>query len=207
MKVQDYSSLGSLSKRFQELIEETEDGILDLREVADCLEVPKRRVYDVTNVLEGVDLLEKTSRNTVRWKSGQIDCRKREFMDEDKERNLELEIKQLEEMEAKFELEIQNVLNKTQMFIENEKTKGMLYLASNDIEMISSLKLRQVFAFQTPEKTQIYRCCLSKHPAHFYTKFFAENPNGKIGFHDISKTSTTRSAETNDGTKENQKLD
>ena len=28
----------------------------------------KRRIYDVTNVLEGIDLIEKTSKNMVKWK-------------------------------------------------------------------------------------------------------------------------------------------
>ena len=28
----------------------------------------KRRIYDITNVLEGIGLIEKTSKNTVRWK-------------------------------------------------------------------------------------------------------------------------------------------
>lgn len=39
MRMQDNSSLGSLSRRFLELIEETEDGILDLRRAAECLQV------------------------------------------------------------------------------------------------------------------------------------------------------------------------
>jgi transcription factor E2F3 len=30
--------------------------------------VIKRRIYDVTNVLEGIDLIEKTSKNIVKWK-------------------------------------------------------------------------------------------------------------------------------------------
>lgn len=39
MRMQDSSSLGSLSRRFLELIEETEDGILDLRLAAEYLQV------------------------------------------------------------------------------------------------------------------------------------------------------------------------
>jgi transcription factor E2F3 len=30
--------------------------------------VQKRRIYDITNVLEGVDLIEKTLKNMIRWK-------------------------------------------------------------------------------------------------------------------------------------------
>lgn len=30
----------------------------------------KRRVYDITNVLEGIGLIEKYSKNSIRWKGG-----------------------------------------------------------------------------------------------------------------------------------------
>jgi transcription factor E2F3 len=40
---------------------------LDLNYAARALGVQKRRIYDITNVLEGVGLIEKTSKNTVKW--------------------------------------------------------------------------------------------------------------------------------------------
>lgn len=43
------------------------DGILDLNLVAQQLNAPKRRVYDVTNVLEGVQLIKKKSKNQIQW--------------------------------------------------------------------------------------------------------------------------------------------
>ncbi|KAL6005400.1 E2F transcription factor 3 [Asimina triloba] len=45
-----------------------EDGILDLNKAADTLEVQKRRIYDITNVLEGIGLIEKKLKNRIRWK-------------------------------------------------------------------------------------------------------------------------------------------
>jgi hypothetical protein len=33
--------------------------------------VQKRRIYDITNVLEGIGLIEKTSKNKIRWKGTQ----------------------------------------------------------------------------------------------------------------------------------------
>jgi transcription factor E2F3 len=35
------------------------------------LNVHKRRIYDITNVLEGIDLMEKTIKNKIRWKGTQ----------------------------------------------------------------------------------------------------------------------------------------
>jgi len=37
------------------------------------LKVQKRRIYDITNVLEGIGLIEKIEKNKIRWKAGNID--------------------------------------------------------------------------------------------------------------------------------------
>ncbi|KAL0369496.1 UNVERIFIED_CONTAM: Transcription factor E2FB [Sesamum angustifolium] len=62
------SSLGLLTKKFINLIKHAEDGILDLNKAADTLVVQKRRIYDITNVLEGIGLIEKKLKNRIQWK-------------------------------------------------------------------------------------------------------------------------------------------
>ena len=55
--------------RFVNLLQEAEDGILDLKVAADTLNVrQKRRIYDITNVLEGIGLIEKRNKNCIKWK-------------------------------------------------------------------------------------------------------------------------------------------
>lgn len=44
------SSLGLLTKKFVSLIQNAEDGVLDLNLAATALNVQKRRIYDITNV-------------------------------------------------------------------------------------------------------------------------------------------------------------
>ena len=40
-----------------------------MKTAAETLAVPqKRRIYDITNVLEGIGLIEKNSKNLIRWK-------------------------------------------------------------------------------------------------------------------------------------------
>ncbi|CAG8470244.1 15930_t:CDS:2 [Dentiscutata heterogama] len=66
------SSLGLLTKKFVCLLKEAKDGDLDLNTAATALKVQKRRIYDITNVLEGIGLIEKNSKNHVRWKGTQL---------------------------------------------------------------------------------------------------------------------------------------
>jgi len=61
------SSLGLLTKRFVDILKETPDNSLDLNRAASKLGVQKRRIYDITNVLEGIGLLVKQGKNHVSW--------------------------------------------------------------------------------------------------------------------------------------------
>lgn len=62
------SSLGQLTKKFTNLIQASISGALDLNDAAVQLGVQKRRIYDITNVLEGVGLIEKRSKNVIAWR-------------------------------------------------------------------------------------------------------------------------------------------
>lgn len=81
-------SLGLLTTKFVNLLQKSTGGVLDLKVVrksptfvlfadwfcvykqaADLLAVrQKRRIYDITNVLEGIGLIEKKSKNSIQWK-------------------------------------------------------------------------------------------------------------------------------------------
>lgn len=49
------------------MLSESPDGVVDLNRAAEVLEVQKRRIYDITNVLEGIQLIRKKSKNNIQW--------------------------------------------------------------------------------------------------------------------------------------------
>jgi len=53
------NSLGELTKKFIQLIKHSENNTIDLNYAVSQLNVQKRRIYDITNVLEGIGLIEK----------------------------------------------------------------------------------------------------------------------------------------------------
>ncbi|KAH0650124.1 hypothetical protein KY284_030036 [Solanum tuberosum] len=63
------SSVGLLTKKSINLIMHAEDGMFNHNQAADTLE--KRRIYDITNVLEGIGLIEKKLKNRIQWKEMQ----------------------------------------------------------------------------------------------------------------------------------------
>ncbi|KAK2165785.1 hypothetical protein LSH36_45g06034 [Paralvinella palmiformis] len=62
------TSLGLLTKKFVSLLRAAPEGVLDLNKAAEILQVQKRRIYDITNVLEGINLIKKKSKNNIQWR-------------------------------------------------------------------------------------------------------------------------------------------
>ena len=68
------TSLGELTRKFIKLIIDSgEEMCVELSRASKQLGVQKRRIYDITNVLEGIGYIEKTSKNKVNWKREEID--------------------------------------------------------------------------------------------------------------------------------------
>lgn len=62
-------SLGNLATKFANLLRNSPDGVMHLNRATAMLAVKqKRRIYDITNVLEGIGLIEKKTKNQVRWR-------------------------------------------------------------------------------------------------------------------------------------------
>uniref|UniRef100_A0A8C6IMT7 Uncharacterized protein n=1 Tax=Melopsittacus undulatus TaxID=13146 RepID=A0A8C6IMT7_MELUD len=95
-------SLGLLTTKFVSLLQEAKDGVLDLKLAADTLAVrQKRRIYDITNVLEGIGLIEKKSKNSIQWKGVGPGCNTREIAH--KLIELKADIEDLEQREQELE--------------------------------------------------------------------------------------------------------
>ncbi|XP_026669913.1 transcription factor E2F4-like isoform X2 [Ceratina calcarata] len=106
-------SLGLLTTRFVTLLQKAKDGVLDLKVAADILEVrQKRRIYDITNVLEGIGLIEKKSKNSIQWKGAGPGCNTQEVGE--KLTDLKDEIGQLEDHEDLLDMHTQWIKQRIQ---------------------------------------------------------------------------------------------
>ncbi|KAF9570856.1 E2F transcription factor 3 [Mortierella alpina] len=152
-------SLGMLTKLFINQLK-SENGTLDLNKTADKLKVQKRRIYDITNVLEGIDLIEKFKKNNVRWKgvsglnskaasscktAAPLNRQRREELLQERAR-LEQEHAHLMQMRAQVDGAIKDTLT-------NEKTARYAYVTMDDIKKVDSLQDSLVLAVSTPYET------------------------------------------------------
>jgi ATPase subunit of ABC transporter with duplicated ATPase domains len=66
-------SLSHLTEQFIKYLQSKPAGLVDLNLCAEELKVTqKRRIYDITNVLEGIGLISKKNKNIIHWKGGQL---------------------------------------------------------------------------------------------------------------------------------------
>ncbi|KAM3710811.1 hypothetical protein ACJW31_01G059900 [Castanea mollissima] len=146
------SSLGLLTKKFISLIQEAKDGTLDLNHTADILQVQKRRIYDITNVLEGIGLIEKTSKNHIRWK-GYGDVGQQELADQ--VAALKAENASLYLEECSLDESIRQKLELLNSLKEGENYQKYLFLTGEDIMSLPCFQNQTLIAIKAPQASNI----------------------------------------------------
>ncbi|KAI5068340.1 hypothetical protein GOP47_0016685 [Adiantum capillus-veneris] len=145
------SSLGLLTKKFINLLKEADDGVLDLNKAADTLHVQKRRIYDITNVLEGVGLIEKKLKNRIRWKG--LDVTNCVEMNEIASVQRELESSFMEE--NLLDDHIREAQERLRILSENESNKQWLYITEDDIKTLPCFQNETLIAIKAPHGTTL----------------------------------------------------
>uniref|UniRef100_A0A7N0UDX9 E2F/DP family winged-helix DNA-binding domain-containing protein n=1 Tax=Kalanchoe fedtschenkoi TaxID=63787 RepID=A0A7N0UDX9_KALFE len=141
------SSLGLLTKKFISLIKQEKDGIVDLNKAADTLEVQKRRIYDITNVLEGIGLIEKMLKNQIRWKG--IDVSKPGVCNESVG-SIQGDIETLSSEEHKLDEKISEMQGKLTDLFEDENNKKWLFLRDEEIMTLPCFQNETLIAVKAP---------------------------------------------------------
>ncbi|CAH8442179.1 unnamed protein product [Schistosoma haematobium] len=145
-------SLGLLTEKFVQLLKEAPDGILDLKMAADFLAVrQKRRIYDITNVLEGIGLIEKRTKNSIQWKGGSAatngpDIQAR--LDE-----LQAEVEYLENLEKKVDEHRGKVLQSLKNVQEDLDNLQYAYVTHQDL--INIFQDRTMLIIRAPPGTKL----------------------------------------------------
>ncbi|XP_068645846.1 transcription factor E2FB-like isoform X2 [Aristolochia californica] len=146
------SSLGLLTKKFINLIQQAEDGSLDLNQAAEDLEVQKRRIYDITNVLEGIGLIEKTLKNRIRWKGLDM-SRPRE--QEELASRLKAQVESLYDEECRLDENIRQMQDHLTVLTEDENYQKWLYVKKEDINNLPCFQNKTLIAIKAPHGTTL----------------------------------------------------
>lgn len=145
------SSLGLLTTKFVNLLKESQDGVLDLNKAADHLHVQKRRIYDITNVLEGIGIIEKKSKNNIKWRH-QIDAGR---TSEQELATLTAELEGLKREERSMDDTIASLQTKLRELAAGEQCAAYAYVTHQDIKSIPELAGDTLIAIKAPPGTEL----------------------------------------------------
>ena len=146
------SSLGLLTKKFVSLIQNAPEGVLDLNSAAVTLGVQKRRIYDITNVLEGIGLIEKRSKNNIQWKG--MGSTSSVNMQAELEK-LKEEVAQSTEQERWLDSAILEMQTSLRELADDETNAQYAYVTHDDVRSIPAFAPDTVIAIKAPSGTTL----------------------------------------------------
>ncbi|CAM2102554.1 transcription factor E2F1 [Lepidochelys kempii] len=144
------TSLNLTTKRFLELLSQSPDGVVDLNWAAEVLKVQKRRIYDITNVLEGIQLITKKSKNNIQWLGSQS-----AMGNTSKYQVLEKEIHDLQVAEQQLDDLLQMCTVQLKLLTEDPENQHSAYVTCQDLRSIADPSEQMVMVIKAPPETQL----------------------------------------------------
>ncbi|KAM3931415.1 LOW QUALITY PROTEIN: transcription factor E2F6 [Leptodactylus fuscus] len=168
------ASLFFLTRKFVDIIKSAPQGVVDLNDAAKQLGVRKRRVYDITNVLDGIRLIQKRSKNLVQWVGSDLNLAGTEISQQQRIRNDINDLTAMEEALDELILDCAHQLfrltddgaNKKYPFIDyvlythnilsaSLTWETFAYVTYQDLHSIEDYHEQVVFAVKAPEETKL----------------------------------------------------
>ncbi|KAG7521467.1 transcription factor E2F1 [Solea senegalensis] len=144
------TSLNLTTKRFLDLLSQSADGVVDLNWASQVLDVQKRRIYDITNVLEGIQLISKKSKNNIQWLGNRIDAA---LVSRHKE--LQKEACDLTEAEEELDELITKCNLQLRLLTEDPQNKKLGYVRCQDLRKSFDSPDHLVMVIRAPPETQM----------------------------------------------------
>ncbi|XP_054833930.1 transcription factor E2F6 isoform X2 [Eublepharis macularius] len=145
-------SLVQLTRRFMDLVKVAPEGVLDLNEVSRVLGVRKRRVYDITNVLDGIHLIQKRSKNLIQWVGSDIKQITKRTPEHQKLRD---ELLDLTAMEEALDELIKDCAHQLFDLTDDKENARLAYVTYQDIRSIQTFQEQIIIAIKAPEETKM----------------------------------------------------
>ncbi|KAM0680076.1 hypothetical protein GINT2_000638 [Glugoides intestinalis] len=145
----DENSLFILTRKFIKLIYSSAEQLISMTQAAEILQVAKRRIYDITNVLEGLGMVSKWSVNSVKWIGGNVEellGNEGNTSDEEASKKQALDEKEIDE-------EIENLNIEIAELSSNEKNLENAYVTYEDLQNLKIFQNKLVFAVKAPSDT------------------------------------------------------
>lgn len=146
------NSLSILTEKFIQMLESSPEHVVDLNDAVSSLEVEKRRIYDITNVLEGIGYIKKFKKSQFRLISQDS-----EGAYEGSIEVLEKEIAEADRMFEEYSNQLQALQQELEVLVNSGYDSEQAYIRESDLKdlMISNNSIFPCFIFGANMKTVV----------------------------------------------------
>ncbi|XP_061602562.1 transcription factor E2F2 [Cololabis saira] len=149
MYTRDDVSLSVLTRRFLDLFLKSPKGLVDLKHAITSLRTRRRRFYDITNVLEGVKLIERSSVNTFQWIGS---CPASSFLSK---RDVQGEMDNLKLVEDTLDSLIKSCAQQLFQMTDDLHNSKLAYVTHQDVCRLQAFQNQTVITVKAPEETKL----------------------------------------------------
>ena len=154
-RLRQENSLGELTKNFIDCVKSKGLEQININEIVKKLKVKKRRIYDITNVLEGIGYIKKLGKNQIKWI-------KTDFLNENiilnynnEDSNKINKFIELQKENEKLDLFIKEINLEFEKLNEKPETKNYAYVTYDDLKNLADNNNNKMIAIKAPIDTSI----------------------------------------------------
>lgn len=145
------SSLFVITRKLMDIVKNSPDGVLHLKKIVRMLGIPKRRLYDITSVLYGIRVVEKVSKNRLRWIGPDISS----FEPLPRQKKLHKDISELSAKERALDELIKDCAQQLFALTDDKENERLAYVTHQDVRSVEAYRTQMTFAIKAPPQTML----------------------------------------------------
>ncbi len=152
-RLRQENSLGELTKNFIDCVKSKGLEQININEIVKKLKVKKRRIYDITNVLEGIGYIKKLGKNQIKWIK--TDFLKENTISNNEDSNKINYFLELQKENEKLDLFLNEINLEFEKLSEKKETKQYSYVTYDDLKNLAENNNNKMIAIKAPLDTSI----------------------------------------------------
>ena len=154
-RLRQENSLGELTTNFIDYVKTKGLELININEIVKKLKVKKRRIYDITNVLEGIGYIKKLGKNQIKWIKADFLKENIILNNNNEDSNKINKFLELKKENDKLDLFLKEINLEFEKINEKPETKNYAYVTYDDLKNLADNNNNKMIAIKAPIDTSI----------------------------------------------------
>ena len=154
-RLRQENSLGELTTNFIDYVKTKGLELININEIVKKLKVKKRRIYDITNVLEGIGYIKKLGKNQIKWIKADFLKENIILNNNNEDSNKINKFLELKKENEKLDLFLKEINLEFEKINEKPETKNYAYVTYDDLKNLADNNNNKMIAIKAPIDTNI----------------------------------------------------